>query len=221
MSSAVDRTITQPRIRSYSCLATRRSHTSGHQLDAQSSLLCGFAFGASLRSGLVLSTMVGVDERLRARWLARASQRVADAGHRTGAARRAVIELLARDGQCLIDAQQIIAELRPRRSPASVYRILHELLTLGLINRFDGRDGIARYEIVDPDHHHHHFVDEQTGDVHPFTDARLDAAVRETAERLGITISHHEVTLRGREQSQSRLLPQQWRRDPQIIVVPA
>jgi len=173
-----------------------------------------------LGSGLVLGTMVTVDEQLRARWQARASERVADAGHRTGAARRAVIDLLAREGQCLIDAQQIMAELRPRRSPASVYRILHELLTLGLINRFDSRDGIARYEIVDPGNHHHHFVDEQTGDVHPFTDARLDQAVRETAERLGVTISCHEVTLRGLEQPQSRLMAQQWRRDPEIVFVP-
>jgi hypothetical protein len=40
-----------------------------------------------------------------------------------------VIELLAREGQCLLDAQRIIDNLRPQRigSHASVYRILQEL----------------------------------------------------------------------------------------------
>ena len=105
------------------------------------------------------------DPALRARWLNRARARFSGPSRHVGAARSAVLELLAAEGQCLLDAQQIIERLRPRRacSPASVYRILQELLDLGLIDRLDGRDGVARYEINDPRHRHHHFIDDRTG----------------------------------------------------------
>jgi Fur family transcriptional regulator, ferric uptake regulator len=142
---------------------------------------------------------MGMDPGLRDRWLARAKQRVSSSGRHSGAARTAIIELLARDGQCLLDAHQIIDRLRPQRigSPASVYRALHELYQLGLLNRLDGRDGTARYEIADPEYRHHHFVDERTGAIRPFHDELLDQAIRSTAERLGVDLTGHEVVLRG------------------------
>jgi Fur family transcriptional regulator, ferric uptake regulator len=145
---------------------------------------------------VILSRM---DPALRDRWLARAKQRVAGSGRHSGATRTAVIELLAREGQCLLDAQRIIDNLRPQRigSHASVYRILQELYQLGLLNRLDGRDGIARYEIADPHYRHHHFIDEQTGTIRPFHDDLLDQAIRSTAQRLGVDLSGHELVLRG------------------------
>jgi len=100
-----------------------------------------------------------------ARPVAQPSQSTFSAPHRhVGAARSAVLELLAAEVQCLLDAQQIIERLRPRRacSPASVYRILQELLDLGLLDRLDGRDGVARYEINDLRHRHHHFIDDRS-----------------------------------------------------------
>ena len=140
-----------------------------------------------------------MDPALRDRWLARAKQRVSGSGRHSGAARTAVIELLARKGQCLLDAHQIIDQLRPQQigSPASVYRALHELYQLGLLNRLDGRDGTARYEIADPEYRHHHFIDERTGAIRPFHDELLDEAIRSTAQRLGVDLTGHEVVLRG------------------------
>jgi len=112
-----------------------------------------------------------------------------------------VIEVLARDGQCLIEAQRIIDELRRRNigSPASVYRVLRELCALGLLHRRDGRDGVARYEIADHDADHHHLIDEQTGAIRPFTDRHLDQALRDAAKRLGVELTTHEVILHGRQ----------------------
>jgi Fur family transcriptional regulator, ferric uptake regulator len=140
-----------------------------------------------------------VDATLRDRWLERAEQRLAGAGLKAGAARTAVVELLAREGQCLLSAQELTDQLRAQGvgSAASVYRVLDELFELGLLHRLDGRDGIARYEIADPERHHHHIVDERSGEVQPFTDERLEAAIAAVGDRLGMRLTSHEVILRG------------------------
>ena len=140
-----------------------------------------------------------MDPQLRDRWLEQAQRRTGGAGLRTGAARTAVIELLAREGQCLLSPQEITDRLRAEGtgSAASVYRVIDELFELGLLQRLDGRDGVARYEIADPEHHHHHVVDETTGKVEAFSDEALERAIGDVAARLGIELSGHDVVLRG------------------------
>jgi Fur family ferric uptake transcriptional regulator len=140
-----------------------------------------------------------VDPQLRDRWLEHAQRCTDGAGLRAGAARTAVIELLAREGQCLLTPQEITDRLRAQGagSAASVYRVVDELFALGLLHRLDGRDGVARYEIADPEHHHHHFVDEATGTVEAFSDEALERAIGDVAARLGIELSGHDVVLRG------------------------
>jgi Fur family ferric uptake transcriptional regulator len=140
-----------------------------------------------------------MDPELRDRWLEYAHRTTEGAGLRAGAARTAVIEVLARDGQCLLSAQEITDRVRARGSgsAASVYRVVDELFALGLLHRLDGRDGVARYEIADPEHHHHHFVDESTGRVEAFADDALEQAIEDVASRLGIDLSGHDVVLRG------------------------
>ena len=140
-----------------------------------------------------------MDPALRDRWLERAHRRTDGAGLRAGAARAAVIDVLAKDGQCLLSAQEITERVRARGSgsAASVYRIVDELFALGLLHRLDGRDGVARFEIADPEHHHHHFVDEATGGVEAFADASLEQAIADVATRLGIALTGHDIVLRG------------------------
>jgi Fur family transcriptional regulator, ferric uptake regulator len=147
----------------------------------------------------LLRYVPGVTTEARDRWLVEADRRMQGAGLRAGPVRTAVVELLARDGQCLLSAQDIVGSLRTAGlgSAASVYRVLDSLFELGLLHRFDGRDGIARYEIADPQQHHHHFVDEETGEVVPFTDEALERAIHAVAERLGVRLTAHEVILRG------------------------
>lgn len=72
-----------------------------------------------------------------------------------------------------------------------------ELFELGLLHRLDGREGIARYEIADPERHHHHVVDEHSGEVQPSTDERLEEAIAAVGDRLGMRLTSHEVILRG------------------------
>lgn len=140
-----------------------------------------------------------MDSQLRDRWLQHATQSAEGAGLRAGAARSAVMELLAREGQCLLTAQEITDRLRARGSgsAASVYRIVDELWSLGLLHRFVGPDGVTRYEIADPGGHHHHFVDESSGAVEAFTDDDLERAIAAVAKRLNLDLSGHDVVLRG------------------------
>ncbi len=135
-------------------------------------------------------------------WLADANRRLRGADLRVSAGRTAVVELLARDGHCLLSAQQISDRLRATGeagSTATVYRALETLHDLGLVHRFDGRGGVAHYEIADPSgDHHHHLVDDDTGEITEFTDAQLEHAIQQLAQRLGIELSGHDIVLRGR-----------------------
>lgn len=140
-------------------------------------------------------------------WFEEAERRIRGAGLRAGQTRRAVMEALAADDQCLMSAQDVIDAISSRNvgSRASVYRVLDDLYELGLLHRMDGRDGIARFEIAhpDPDHHHHHVINEETGEITAFHDPVLEAAITAIADRLGLELTGHDVVLRGRPRTAS------------------
>lgn len=136
-----------------------------------------------------------------AAWAVHAAAQVAEAGHRSGGARTAVIESLA--GQsCCRSAQEIFDQLRGdgrRVGIASVYRVLDLLVSLGLVQRLDLGGGISRYEPALPGgEHHHHLVCVDCGEVRPFEDPRLERALEATATRSDYTVDDHDVVLRGR-----------------------
>jgi Fur family ferric uptake transcriptional regulator len=121
-------------------------------------------------------------------------------GFRAGAARTRVVAALARQN-CCATAQEIADELRDdqgRVGIASVYRALEVLDRLGLVHRLDVGDGSARYEAAQPGgEHHHHVVCDRCGQVSPFEDERLEAAIHALAERVEHVIDAHDVVLRG------------------------
>ena len=133
-------------------------------------------------------------------WNDHARSELARAGHRWGTARLAVVDVLA-EHDCCLTARQIEAELRERGSRtglASVYRALELLHGLGLVARLDVGDGTARYEPSGPGgEHHHHVVCDRCGQVSPFEDERLEAAIHALAERVDHVIDAHDVVLRG------------------------
>src|ERR1043165_2110240 len=89
-------------------------------------------------------------------WAEHADRRLAEAGFRRGGARAAVIGLL--DGQaCALSADDVEAALRDDGrgvARASVYRVLDELVGLGLVTRVEVGQGSTRYEPAPPDRHH-------------------------------------------------------------------
>ena len=136
-----------------------------------------------------------------ARWAQHALERVARAGHRSGGARRTVIESLAGQ-ECCRSAQEIFDQLRDEGRAvgiASVYRVLDLLVSLGLVQRLDLGGGVARYEPAMPGgEHHHHVVCVDCGDVRPFEDRALEEALEAAAGRSALDVDGHDVVLWGR-----------------------
>lgn len=133
-------------------------------------------------------------------WADRAESALAASGRRRGGARRAVLELLARQ-ECALTAQQIEDRLRRsqrRVSRASIYRVLEELEQLALVQRVETGQAMVRYErVCETEEHHHHLVCERCGVVIPFSDPALERAISKISERVPLAVSEHEIVLRG------------------------
>ena len=134
------------------------------------------------------------------RWAARAQRVLAETNHHTGAARRAVLELL--DSQpCALSAVEIEDALKHSERPvarASVYRILDELERLRLVQRLQVGQAMARYEpIRSGEGHHHHLVCDNCGTVTPFTDRELETAIQKLSRRVPMRVDEHEIVLHG------------------------
>jgi len=134
-----------------------------------------------------------------ATWTEGALASLRESSGRSGSARRAVVELLGRQGCCL-SAQEIHDRLRagPSVGIASVYRALEGLDGLGLVQRVDLGDGVARFEPAHPGgDHHHHLVCDDCGKVEPFEDPTLEEAIERVADGRGYAVAAHDVVLRG------------------------
>jgi len=133
-------------------------------------------------------------------WVEHTTGVLAQAGHRSSAPRRAVVEQLG--GQaCVRSARDIADALRAEGRDvglATVYRALELLDDLGLVNRLDTGEGSARYEPADPGgDHHHHIVCDMCGRVTAFEDERLEREIARLAQRVDHHIGAHDVILRG------------------------
>ncbi|HXH89668.1 MAG TPA: Fur family transcriptional regulator [Gaiellaceae bacterium] len=136
---------------------------------------------------------------MQASWKLETERALRAAGHRSGGARTAVIDVLAAQ-DCCAGAQEIHDALRAGGRPvgiASVYRVLELLTELRLLQRIEVGDGIARFEPIAGSDHHHHVVCDDCGRVEPFSDPALERAILGASGRLDFTIGAHEVVLRG------------------------
>jgi Fur family ferric uptake transcriptional regulator len=133
-------------------------------------------------------------------WKTHATDTLQQAGHLRGAARLAVIDVLAQQ-DCCLTTREIADTLRAQGTPtgtASVYRAVEVLHQLGLIQRLDVGDGTARYEPTHPSgHHHHHLLCDHCGRVTAFEDDQLERAISALAGRVDHAIDAHDVLLRG------------------------
>jgi Fur family transcriptional regulator, ferric uptake regulator len=133
-------------------------------------------------------------------WAERARGVLAGQGHHSGAARRALLELL--DAQtCARSAIEIEDALRAGGRPvarASIYRILDELERLHLVQKLQVGQAMARYEpIRTGSGHHHHLVCDSCGTVMPFTDTELETAIEKLSARVPMRVAEHEIVLHG------------------------
>jgi Fur family transcriptional regulator, ferric uptake regulator len=128
-------------------------------------------------------------------WAGNAMQRLDEAGYRSGAARREVIELLAAE-KCAVTALEIDRRL-DSVGRASVYRTLEQLDRLYLVQQVSIAGDAAGYERVDPELHHHHLVCEKCGQLSPFVSEALEEAIERVSREADFEVAAHDVVLRG------------------------
>lgn len=77
---------------------------------------------------------------------------------------------------------------------ATVYRVLTQFETAGMVERHNFDDGHSVYELAD-ETHHDHMVDVDTGAVTEFISDRIEALQKEIAEEHGVELVDHELVL--------------------------
>jgi Fur family ferric uptake transcriptional regulator len=94
------------------------------------------------------------------------------------------------------DIYKILLDSGEEIALATVYRVLTQFETAGLVTRhhFDG--GHAVFEIDDGEHHDH-LVDISSGKVVEFYDEVIEQRQREIASSHGFTITEHTMVLYG------------------------
>jgi Fur family ferric uptake transcriptional regulator len=101
------------------------------------------------------------------------------------------------------DAEELYARasvIDPKISLATVYRTVRLFADSGIIEMHDFRDGRARYETADAEHHDH-LIDVQTGDVIEVVDDEIEALQHRIAEKLGYELVDHRLELYGRKKT--------------------
>lgn len=124
---------------------------------------------------------------------------IKNAGLKVTLPRMKILDLLERSNDRHLKAEDIYKTLLDSGEEialATVYRVLTQFETAGLVTRhhFDG--GHAVFELNDGDHHDH-LVDIESGRVVEFYDDIIEKRQQEIAEQYGFTITEHTMVLYG------------------------
>jgi Fur family ferric uptake transcriptional regulator len=85
---------------------------------------------------------------------------------------------------------------------ATVYRVLTQFETAGLVSRHNFEGGTAVFELADKTHHDH-MVCLETGKVVEFYDDRIEQLQHDIAEKYGYDIEDHSLVLYVRPKSKT------------------
>jgi len=122
-----------------------------------------------------------------------------EAGVRMTNQRRIIIELIddADDHPDVDTIYRRAIELDNTISLATIYRTVGVLEQAGIIDKLDVGDGKARYELSGE--HHEHLVDVDSGEIHEFQHAELEALKEKIARDMGFELVGHRLELFGRK----------------------
>ena len=118
---------------------------------------------------------------------------------------RRVIARVLEDAQDHPDVEELYARasaIDDGISLATVYRTVKLFEEAGIIEKLEFRDGRARYEDAERDHHDH-LIDLHSGEVIEFVDAEIEALQEKIAEKLGYDLKGHRLELYGVPKSSS------------------
>lgn len=108
-----------------------------------------------------------------------------------------ILGILEESGGKHLTAEDIYRELLAHEDDiglATVYRVLTQFETAGLVLKHNFEGGQAVYEL-DRGHHHDHMVDLDSGKVIEFTSEEIERLQREIADKHGYVIEEHSLVL--------------------------
>ena len=114
--------------------------------------------------------------------------------------RRIIAQVLS-DAEDHPDAEELYkraSDKDPNISLATVYRTVRLFADANIIETHDFRDGRARYETADADHHDH-LIDVSSGEVIEFMDEEIEKLQHKIAEKLGYELVDHRLELYGKK----------------------
>jgi Fur family ferric uptake transcriptional regulator len=128
------------------------------------------------------------------------SSDIKNAGLKLTLPRMKILELLESSDERHLKAEDIYKNLLDSGEEialATVYRVLTQFETAGLVTRHHFEGGHAVFEINDGEHHDH-LVDIATGKVVEFYDEVIERRQKEIASQYNFTITEHTMILYGR-----------------------
>ncbi len=127
------------------------------------------------------------------------SKDLKNAGLKVTLPRMKILDLLATNNERHLKAEDIYKMLLDAGEDialATVYRVLTQFETAGLVTRHHFEGGHAIFEINDGEHHDH-LVDIKTGRVVEFYDEIIEKRQKEIAKEHGFNITEHTMILYG------------------------
>ena len=126
-------------------------------------------------------------------------QQCIDAGLKMTGQRRVILQVLtdSEDHPSVETVHQRAKKIDQSISIATVYRTLHLLDEMNLVQRHDFNDNYSRFEVNLE--HHHHLIDLETGKVIEFQNEELEELKEHIADVLGYELVDHRLELYGRK----------------------
>ena len=124
-------------------------------------------------------------------------QELRKAGLKVTLPRLKILEILEGDRQRHLSAEDIYKELLETGEDiglATVYRVLTQFETAGLVNRHNFEGGHSVFE-MDEGEHHDHMVCVESGDVVEFMNDEIERLQREIAKKHGYELIDHSLVL--------------------------
>jgi Fur family ferric uptake transcriptional regulator len=124
-------------------------------------------------------------------------QELKKAGLKVTLPRLKILEILEGNQQRHLSAEDIYKELLETGEDiglATVYRVLTQFETAGLVNRHNFEGGHSIFE-MDEGEHHDHMVCIETGDVVEFINEDIERLQREIAKKHGFELIDHSLVL--------------------------
>ena len=131
-------------------------------------------------------------------------QSLKDAGLKVTLPRLKVLEVLETAEPRHVSAEDVFKRLLAEDASigiATVYRVLTQFESAGIVERHHFDDGRAVYELADSAHHDH-MVDVDTGQVTEFVNERIEALQRQVVQEHGYELVDHQLVLYVRKPQQ-------------------